>query len=291
MVFQLSNIKVCWTDKMTVLFQPPFANQTATHKVYNMYLQRPRAEDDQSLLQWLRWHQTSTSKPKPYADNRVLVGVKYVSMFNPIFFYQHLTMNHPHRNVQNLHHPDASTMPLTVAYFTQSAALTPQYWNTSDATTAFFEKAGHKDYFINTVVSYVHSLWHLASLANWGRHCRHHRCILHICGEALPTIASSKCHIHWHYCCSFCTQMHPRPPSVIHSKHCHLGEISSTLGKAGHCEITSSYPSHRSRHSYWHVRPRSSSRGRVRKISRFHTRLTSHSATGQRDAKRDSPVP
>ena len=28
MVFQLSNIKVCWSDKMTVLFRPPFPDQT-----------------------------------------------------------------------------------------------------------------------------------------------------------------------------------------------------------------------------------------------------------------------
>ena len=167
MVFQLSNIKVCWTDKMTILFRPPFPDQTTTHKMYNMYLQRPRAEDHQSLLQWLRCHQTSTSKPKRYDNDRVLVGVKYVSLFNPIFFYQHLTMHHPHRDVNELHHPDASTMPYTIAYFAQSAALTPDSWNTSDAITAFFQKEGHKDYFINTIVSYVHSLRHITSLANW----------------------------------------------------------------------------------------------------------------------------
>ena len=52
----------------------------------------------------------------------------------------------------------SSTIPSTVTYFAQSLALTHQHWNTSDAITAFFEKAGHKDYFINTIVSYVHSL-------------------------------------------------------------------------------------------------------------------------------------
>ena len=49
MLFQLSNIKVCWTDKMTILFRPPFPDQTTTHKVYNMCLQRSRGEDHQSL--------------------------------------------------------------------------------------------------------------------------------------------------------------------------------------------------------------------------------------------------
>ena len=113
MVFQLSNIKVCWTDKMTILFRPPFPEQSSTHKVYNMYLERPLGEDDQSLLQWLRCHQTSSSKAKAYATDRVLVGVKYLSVFNPIFFYQHLTMHHPHRRVEDLHHPQVTTMPST----------------------------------------------------------------------------------------------------------------------------------------------------------------------------------
>ena len=36
MIFQLTNIKVCWTDKMTVLFCPPFPDQTDSNKVYQM---------------------------------------------------------------------------------------------------------------------------------------------------------------------------------------------------------------------------------------------------------------
>ena len=158
MVFQLSNIKVCWTDKFTVLFRPPFPGQTAAHKTYQMYLQRPQAEENETLLHWLRCHQTSGSKAKPYADDRVLVGVKYVSVFNPVFFYQHLTMNWPHRDVQALTHAQAETMPETIRYFSQCIALTPDFWETAASITSYFEKEGHKDYFINTIVSYVQSL-------------------------------------------------------------------------------------------------------------------------------------
>ena len=117
MVFQLCNIKVCWTDKSTLLFRPPFPDQTSTHKVYNMYLQHPRGEEDKTLLQWLRCHQTSGSKPKSYGEDRVLVGVKYVSVFNPIFFFQHLTMHYPHRLAHQLQHQHASTMPSSIVYF------------------------------------------------------------------------------------------------------------------------------------------------------------------------------
>ena len=164
MVFQLSTIKVCWTDKISTVFRPPFPDQTSTHKVYQMYLKRPNSEQDQSLLQWLRSHQTSTTKAKPYHEDRVLVGVKYLSIFNPLFFYQHLTMHHPHTEVTELHHPQASSMPSSIAYFAQSASLTPDAWNSADAITQFFEKEGHKDYFINTIVSYVHSLYDILHL-------------------------------------------------------------------------------------------------------------------------------
>ena len=158
MVFQLSNIKVCWMDKFTVLLRPPFPDQTEGNKVYKLYLERLATEDDQTLLQWLRCHQTSGSKVKPYTDDRVLVGVKYVSLFNPIFFYQHLTMNWPHRNPHQLRHAEEDTMPNSIKHFAQSIALTPQFWDTADTITAEFEHEGHKSYFINTIVSYVQSL-------------------------------------------------------------------------------------------------------------------------------------
>ena len=158
MVFQLSNIKVCWTDKFTVLFRPPFPDQTGNNKVYQMYLQRPHTEEDQTLLQWLRCHQTCGSKPKRYLDDRVLVGVKYVSIFNPIFFYQHLTMNLPHRQVTALRHAEEDTMPEAIKHFAQCVALTSQVWDTAETITCQFEHEGHKGYFINTIVSCVQSL-------------------------------------------------------------------------------------------------------------------------------------
>ena len=123
-----------------------------------MYLQCPPNEEDQTLLQWLRCHKTSGSKPKPYTDDRVLVGVKHVSLFNPIFFYQHLTMNFPQREANQLRHAGEDTMPDTIKHFTQCIALTAQYWDTAETITAEFEHEGHKAYFINTIVSYVQSL-------------------------------------------------------------------------------------------------------------------------------------
>ena len=73
---------------MTLLFRPPFPGQTDSNKAYQFYLQRWRSEDDQSLLFWLHTHNTTSTKPKAYDGDRYLVAVKYVSVFNPVYFYQ-----------------------------------------------------------------------------------------------------------------------------------------------------------------------------------------------------------
>ena len=46
MVFQLSNIHVCWTDKLTKQFKPPFPDQTDGNTVYQLCLRRPPTEED-----------------------------------------------------------------------------------------------------------------------------------------------------------------------------------------------------------------------------------------------------
>ena len=67
-------------------------------------------------------------------------------------------MHFPHWQVNTLRHPEEDTMPESIKHFAQSAALTPQYWDTADTITTQFEHDGHKSYFIQTIVSYVKSL-------------------------------------------------------------------------------------------------------------------------------------
>ena len=65
MVLQLSNIKVCWTDKLTKQFHALFPDQTNLNATYQMYLRRADTED-QSLLVWLRNHTTSKNKSSKF---------------------------------------------------------------------------------------------------------------------------------------------------------------------------------------------------------------------------------
>ena len=158
MIFELSSTKVCWTDKITVLFRPPFPGQTDSNKVYQQYLQRPRCEDYQSLVLWMRTHNTSSPKPKACDGDRYLIGVKFVSVFNPVYFYQHLTMHHPHRSPDELRHPEEESMPKSIQFFSQAVALLPATWQSPDSISQQFEHEGHKEYFVRTIVAYVSSL-------------------------------------------------------------------------------------------------------------------------------------
>ena len=157
MVFQLSNIYICWTDKLTKQFKPPFPDQTDGNTVYQLYLRRPPTEEDLPLLQWLRNHSIST-KTKPLDKDKYLVGLKFVSVFNPVYFFQHLLVHWPHRNADQLRHSEESTMPHVVKFFSQAAALQPGNWTTAEQIRSQFQYEGHRDHFITTVVAYVMAL-------------------------------------------------------------------------------------------------------------------------------------
>ena len=158
MVFQLSNIHVCWTDKLTKQFKPPFPDQTDGNTVYQLYLRRPPTEEDLPLLQWLRNHSISNNKTKPLDKDKYLVGLKFVSVFNPVYFFQHLLVHWPHRNADQLRHSEESTMSHVVKFFSQAAALQPGNWTTAEQIRSQFQYEGHRDHFITTVLAYVMAL-------------------------------------------------------------------------------------------------------------------------------------
>ena len=242
MVFQLSNVNVCWSDKMTLLFRPPFPDQTATNRAYQMYLQCPDSEAHQTLLQWLRCHRTSGSKPKPYDVDKVLVGVKFVSLFNPIYFYQHLTMHFPHVSPTQLRHPEEDTMPPSIRFFAQAIALAPDHWGTAEQITSLFSREGHKDYFLNTLVSYVMSLHDILHL--WTVRAVDGASHLHVYPTSISVISSSNSYL-GRYCGSSGWK------TSITGRWCGflLAKIPRVTWQTWYRKIPSTDPCHRPRHS------------------------------------------
>lgn len=129
---QLSNIRVAWMDKLTKQFRVLDPGQEDKNEVYALYLHRPRIEEDQSLLQLLRSHSTLANKLKDLGPGKYLVAVKYMSPFNPVFFFKHLMVSHPHHLAADLGHLEDSSMPGAIQFFAQAVALSPQDWTTTE---------------------------------------------------------------------------------------------------------------------------------------------------------------
>lgn len=74
MIFQLSSVKVAWTDKLTKQFRVPHPGQEEGNVVYMLYLKRDLFEEPLSLLQWLRNHSTIANKAKTLDKDKYLVS-------------------------------------------------------------------------------------------------------------------------------------------------------------------------------------------------------------------------
>ena len=158
MIFQLSSVKVAWTDKLTKQFRVPHPGQEGDNVVYQLYIKGDLAEEHLSILQWLRNHTTTANKAKTLDKDKYLVGVKFVSIFYPVFFFQHLLMHHPHRDPQDLCHCDEATMPFSIRHFSQAVILGPDKWTTGSQITSQFDHEAHRQSFITTIVAYVIAL-------------------------------------------------------------------------------------------------------------------------------------
>ena len=81
-----------------------------------------------SLPQWLRTHTIVRHRVKTLENDKYLVGVKFVSVFNPVCFHQHLLLHHPHPHPSELRHLEEQTMPYSIFHLAQAVTLQPDNW-------------------------------------------------------------------------------------------------------------------------------------------------------------------
>ena len=86
MVMSLSSIKMAWCSNGTKNYVPPRPDSAENDVTLLKYHSR-NAEPDISFMDYLRRYDTSKRKPLPYKRQKCLVGVKYLSYFNPHFFF------------------------------------------------------------------------------------------------------------------------------------------------------------------------------------------------------------
>ena len=105
-------------------------------------------------------------KPKDLGQDKYLVAI-VVSPFNPVFFCQCLLVRYPHRNTADLTHPEESTLPTAIQFFSQALTRRPLDWTTAEHIRQQFDREGHPSSFLTSLVAYVIALHNILFL--WRR--------------------------------------------------------------------------------------------------------------------------
>ena len=154
MVLQLTSMKIASSNSHTKPFTAPTPNQTQ-HKVHQKYLARPDDDEELTFLEWLHYYDHETNPAKRYKDGTTLVGVKHFSVFNPVFFYQLLFMNMPHRTLDELRDPREDHLPKPIKHFVPASEKLPHILGSRDAILQCLSNKSHKRSYLDTIVLYI----------------------------------------------------------------------------------------------------------------------------------------
>ena len=116
MVLQLTSLKIARSNSHTKAFTAPTPDQTE-HKIHLKYLACANEDEHMTFLEWLREYDYEKNPPKRYRDGNTLVGLKHFSVFNPLYFFQLLVMNFPHRSLDELRDPREDRLVDPIKYF------------------------------------------------------------------------------------------------------------------------------------------------------------------------------
>ena len=77
------------------------------------------------------------------------------SAFTDVYFYQDVIMHKPHRNVQELLHPNHNDLPSQIRHFAAAWMYRPELWQNPDQIQYEFTVKGNKAHYVETFVEYV----------------------------------------------------------------------------------------------------------------------------------------
>ena len=133
-----------------------------------IFLGRSEEDEDLTFLDWLHQYDHDKNPLKRYKDGSTLVGVKHFSIFNPLFFYQLLIMNIPHRTVQELRDPREDRLPEPIKHFVPAREKLPNILGSREATLQYLSSESHKRSYLDTIVLYIQSLKDIYTLWQLG---------------------------------------------------------------------------------------------------------------------------
>lgn len=163
----LSMIKHAWSASRTKRITVPCSDNVDRCSAYTKYKQRKVTDEASSFIEWLRKNNHVAAKPVPYKEGNTLVGIKQSSPFYPEFFFQELILNYPHRSTENLYHPQHNKLPKDLKFFASAIDLLPDL-KSVEAVRKRFEGEGHRESYVETVVSHFSSLHDILKL--WRLH-------------------------------------------------------------------------------------------------------------------------
>lgn len=158
MWFHLSSRKIAWTCSRTKRYSVPTSQNVASDKIANAYYKRSNADENHSLLSWLRIVDHTKKNAKPYKGGSTLLGTKLLSVFNSEYFFQYVLLNLPHRNPLQLKHAKHDTMPDSLKWYAQVVTHFPDLWANEENLRSYLYTFGHKKNYVTTVIAYIQSL-------------------------------------------------------------------------------------------------------------------------------------
>lgn len=137
---------------------PDSVEKAWDNPVIQKYYARKPQHDQLSLLQWLRLvNETSPILSEYPQEKIVLLGLKHVSLFNPVYFFQYMLSFLPH-GAMDVILPNATDIPPQILYFNKAVQLMPDIFGDPFQFKSTLENEGHKRYIIETAFSYLESL-------------------------------------------------------------------------------------------------------------------------------------
>ena len=82
----------------------------------------------------------------PYPTKKVvLVGLKFCSVFNPVYFFQYLFVHYPHTALDIITPPADLSPPAQIVYFYKAQLLVPTEFSDVASFASTLQVCGHKN--------------------------------------------------------------------------------------------------------------------------------------------------
>jgi hypothetical protein len=164
MWLHLSSLKMSWSSSRTKEYCVPLPSTIADNVIHAKYLNRPDSMADMTLLQWLRSVNYKKPNCPPYKSGNTLVSSRMLSPFSQDYFFQFLLLNHPHRDLKELYHPQHDQLPIMLQFFASNVYLNPHFWENSNKVSEYFLMRGNRSHYVDTLTLYIKSLHDMLQL-------------------------------------------------------------------------------------------------------------------------------